>query len=157
MSLLAAHITKRSKKCPASYRHESDRIDFLKKALMQQSWAKTVLMEIDEESTYQSLYTKLANELQFDEESKVKEENYGTNDNEGNSKRTIFFTQPRYAKQTNGRLFTGASNDKSCWNCGKKGHHHKRCRFPLDPVRIAAAKAIFQQKNRNIADLACYQ
>lgn len=42
-----------------------------------------------------------------------------------------------------GKLFTGSSYDKSCWNCGKKGHNHYKCSVRPDPVRIAAAKAKF--------------
>lgn len=65
LSAMASHICNRAPKCPVSYRHESHRVDFFKRALMKEKWASTILMEITEETNFQSLYTRLANALQF--------------------------------------------------------------------------------------------
>lgn len=50
-------------------------------------------MEIDENSTYQYVYTKLASELHFDEKSKVEVKNRATNGSKRNSEPILFFTQ----------------------------------------------------------------
>lgn len=148
LSSMANHISNRSQKCPAAFRHEMYRVEFLRKALMRETWAKTILLEVDENTKYQKLYTKLANALQFHEETdgpSLKREAYG----QKSSKPTIFFTQPKYGKQVTNRLFSGSQFDKTCWNCGKRGHRHSKCHQKPDPVRIAAAKAQFlERKNK---------
>ena len=66
-----------------------------------------------------------------------------------NVKTHIFFTEPKYGRQTAGLLFTGARNDKKCWNCGWHGHTDDRCSLPQEPVRIAASKAqLLERKDK---------
>lgn len=94
LSKMASHIANRAPKCPEAYKHEPHRVDFLKKALMKESWSKTILIEINEHTNYQSLYTKLANARQLHEESSEISVNKFNNQQE--SKPAIFFTQTKY-------------------------------------------------------------
>lgn len=143
LSAMASHIANRSRKCPPAYSHESHRVEFLKKALMKEEWAKVILLEVNETTNYQQLYTRLANALQFHEESTADTEN---ETKKPSNKPMIYFTQPKYGRKLTGRLFSGSSHDKTCWNCDKAGHRHTDCRKKHDPVRIAAAKARFLEK-----------
>ena len=143
LSLIASYISNRSRKCPPAYSHETHRVEFLKKALMKEEWAKSILLEVNDTTQFQSLYTKLANALQFFEEA---DENTATSEPNHHGKPSIFFTQPKYGRKITGKLFSGAQYDKLCWNCDKPGHRHNDCRKKHDPVRIAAAKARFLEK-----------
>lgn len=127
LSSMASYISNRSPKCPISYRHESHRVEFLKRALIKEKWASTILMQINEETIFQSLYTRLANALQFHIESTENVDHdpeQHTTPRKHGSKPTIYYTQPKYAKRMVGKLFTGSSYDKNCCNCGKRGHNH---------------------------------
>ena len=149
LSSIAAYISNTSPKCPIAFRHESHRVEFLKKSLLKETWARTVLMDINDETTFQSLYTRLANALQFSiEVTSENESPHGELDKSKSNepKPTIYFTQPKYARRIARKVFSGSSRDKICWNCGRKGHTHDTCHTPLDPVRIAAAKANFLEK-----------
>lgn len=145
LSMIASHIANRSRKCPPAYSHETHRVEFLKNALIKEPWAKNILLEINESTKYQSLYTKPPNALQFFEESKSTHEDPAS-DKLG--KPTIYFTQPKYGRELATRLFPGSNNDKRCWNCDKVGHRHSDCRRKADPVRIAAAKAKFLERKQ---------
>lgn len=145
LSSIAAFIANRAQKCPAAYRHESHRVDFLRKALLKETWAKQSLVEITDTTEFQKLYTKLANALQFHEETQEAVDEESPDASKG-SKPSILFTQPRYGKQVMNRLFPGSHRDKTCWNCGKNGHQLTNCRKKHDPARIAAAKAQFLER-----------
>lgn len=143
LSAIASYIANRSRKCPPSYSHETHRVEFMKNALIKEAWAKPILMEITDSTKFQQLYTKLANALQFHEESEGNSTNADSYDGQ---KPLIFFTQPKYGREISGKLFSGYNNDKKCWNCDRPGHRHTQCRNKLDPVRIAAAKAKFLER-----------
>lgn len=107
---MASHIARKSRKCMPAYSHESHRLESLKRALMKEGWAKPILMEVTEMTSYQQLYIKLANGLQFHEES---EEIAPSQSNETKGKPTICFTQPKYGGKLSGKLFSVWNTDKS--------------------------------------------
>ena len=150
---LANHISNNYMKCPITYRNEANRVEFLKRALQKEKWASTILYKINDITQFQSLYADLANALQFelerlgDRQESDDEQHSAT----PNSKPTILFTQPRYAKQVTGKFFNGYKNDDRCWNCDRKSHHHTKCRLPINPIRIAAAKARFLERKKSKA------
>ena len=148
LSALASYISNRFPQCPSTYRHEFHRVDFLKNALMSESWASSILMRVNQQTQYQAFYTELANALQFHEElkahSNINSSNGSTSD--ANDKPVIYFTQPKYARKITGKLFNGFQQDRTCWNCDKPGHHHTKCRFRPNPTKIAARKARFYER-----------
>lgn len=148
LNSITSYIANRSQLCSKFYRSESHRVDFLKKALLFEKWAQPTLRNIDDTTVYQNLCNQLAKDLLFFEEvdGQNNETVHTTNDAD---KPQIFFTQPRYSKQLTSKLFSGNERDRKCWNCGRQGHKHPKCRDPIDPVKIAANKAAFyEKKNR---------
>lgn len=87
---MAAYISNRPQKCPEASRQQTHRVEFLRKALIKEKWATTILLEIIENIDYQKFYTRLANALQLFEEAIDHDEEKETQHNKS-TKPTIFF------------------------------------------------------------------
>jgi len=168
MRSLMSHIESRLPLCPENWRHETNKVDFLRKAMLSEKWALPSLYKISSETRFRSLYTELANSLQVHEEAKAQHgithhsDDGQDNSNEQNlgSKPEILFTAPRYANRIAKALFPGSEQDRTCWNCGKNGHRFPKCRLPLNAATIAARKAKFYEKknmDRNGAKRVLYE
>ncbi len=147
---LFATIEARIPLCPRDWRNESNKVDFLRNALLTEDWARHHLYSIGKGTHFRELQTQLAITLQIHEEVLVRSGNSnksGPSASSG-SKPTIFFTAPKYAKRVTKKLFTGSDQDRSCWNCWRTGHRHVRCRKPLNPAFLAARKAEFSEKEK---------
>lgn len=147
---LAAHIEERTPLCPPNFRFESNRVDFLRQAVISYPWAQPMLYKISPSTKFRSLFTELANALQVHEESSMKNDLAASETSSPlfkGSKPNILFTQPKYAKT----LFPGAKQDSQCWNCGNFGHRFTQCRKPMDMTAIAARKAAFYDKKKKDA------
>ena len=141
LSSLATYIANRTPQCPPCFRSESHKVDFLKQAVLEQPWAREVLIRIKANTQFQPLYTELANALQLHQEVLQKSGKTTSHSRNGSTsdiqKPFIYFTQPRVLKS----IFPGNESTSSCWNCGLRGHRFTKCHKPLDMTRIAANKA----------------
>lgn len=155
LNSITSYISNRSQLCIKFYRNESHRVDFLKKALLFEKWAQPTLRIIDDTTVYQNLCNQLAKDLLFFEEIDG-QNNESANTNDESDKPHIFFTQPRYSKHLTAKIFSGNERDRKFWNCGRSSQKQPKCRYPIDPVKIAANKAAFYEKknrkqgNRNV-------
>ena len=151
LSALATYIANRTPQCPPCFRTEANKVDFLKQAVLDQSWAKEILVRINPGTQFQSLYTELANALQLHQE--VQQRTGFPNSRAGTSSKAtkpfIYFTQPKVVKSLANAMFPGNDNASSCWNCGRKGHRFTKCHKDLDLARIAAAKSEYFAKKSN--------
>ena len=143
LSSLAAYIANRVPQCPPCFRSESNKVDFLKQAVLDQPWAREILVRIKPSTEFQPLYTELANALQLNQE--VEQRTQGSHSQPRESTKTskpfIYFTQPRTVKSMAKAMFPGNDQSPSCWNCGRKGHRFSKCHKKIDLARIAARKA----------------
>ncbi len=147
---LFATIETRITLCPRDWRNESNKVDFLRNALLTEDWARQHLCRIGKGTHFRELQTQLASALQIHEEVLARSGNSSKAGPPASSasKPTIFFTAPKYTKRVTKKLFPGSDQDRSCWNCGRAGHRHVRCRKPLNPAVIAARKAEFLEKKK---------
>lgn len=148
LSVMSNYIQNQSTKCPLTHQEEAHRVGFLKRAIIREPWARPIIREVNEKNRYQEFYQDFANALQLEEEIDQSAQSSKRSilpvDLKG--KPEIFFNQPRYAKQIAGIFFSGYQHDNRYWNCGKRVHTHHKCSQRPNPVKIAAAKAIFLEK-----------
>ena len=151
LSALATYIANRTPQCPPCFRTEANKVDFLKQAVLDQPWAKEILVRINPVTQFQSLYTELANALQLHQEVQEKTGSFTPRSSSSpkHSKPFIYFTQPRVVKSLARAMFPGNDDTSSCWNCGRKGHRFTKCHKDLDLARIAAAKSEYFAKKDN--------
>ena len=151
LSSLATYIANRAPQCPPAFRSNSNKVDFLKQAVLDQPWAREILVRINPGTQFQALYTELANALQLHEE--IQQRSGGSSSKAGSSTKSskpfIYFTQPRVVKSMAKAMFPGNEHDRACWNCDRKGHHFSKCHKELDLARIAAKKADYFAKKGN--------
>ena len=148
---LFATIEARIPLCSRDWRNESNKVDFLRNALLTQGWARQHLYSIGKGTHFREVQIQLASALQVHEEVLARSGNSSKASPSAYSglKHTIFFTALKYAKRVTKKLFPGSDKDRCCWNCGRTGHRHVRCRKPLNPAVIAARKAEFLEKKKN--------
>ena len=146
LSSLATHIANKTPQCSPCFRSESNKVDFLKQDVVEQSWAHEVPVRIKPSTQFQLLYTELANALQFHQEilQKTGKNSFSSRTGSSNnaSKPFIYFTQPRVLKS----MFPGNQDAPSSWNCGLRGHRFTDCHKPLDMNRIADNQSKYYAK-----------
>ena len=146
LSSLATYIANRTPQCPFCFRSESNKVNFLKQAVLEQPWARDVLVRIKQNTQFQSLYMELANALQIHQEMQQKTGKnpffYRTGSSSNYSKPFTYFTQDRVL---NSKL-PGNENTQLWWNCRLDHHRFTKCHKPLDVIRIVANKAKFYTK-----------
>ncbi len=151
LSTMSSYIANRSTQCAPTFHSELHRVEYLKRALMTYSWEQPVLAKITQATDYQVLSSELANALQFYEEVQASGRRRGEECNQLRTRATsstaptsekplIYFTQPRYAKEIAWVLFPGSERDRSCWNCGEKGHQASKCKKSPDAPTLPPAK-----------------
>ncbi len=148
---LVATIEARIPLCPRDLRNASNKVDFLRNAVLREYWARQHLYSIGKNAQFRELQTQLASALQIHEEVLARSGNScdASPSTLSGSKPTIPFTAPKYAKRIMKKLFPGSDQYRSFWNCGRTGHRHFRCRKPLNPPITAARKAEFLEKKKN--------
>ncbi len=119
--------------------------------LLKEDYAGQHLYSIGKGTHFRELEIQLASALQIHEEALARS---GNRSNpcpppSSGSKPTIFVTATKYAKRVTKKLFSGSDQDRSCWNCGRTGQRHVRCKKPLNPAVIAARKAKFLENKKN--------
>lgn len=148
---MATYIANRTPQCPPVFRSESHKVYFLKQAVMDQTWASSILVRINPATEFQSLYTELANALQLHQE--MKQRQGITSAKPGplskSSKPFIYFIQPRVVKYMAKAMFPGNENVPECWNCGSKGHRFTKFHKELNLTKIVAKKAEYFAKKGN--------
>lgn len=136
---------------PKEWQKESFKVEFLRGALLKENWAINMLHEITCETQFRPLVIKFESLLQIKE--KAEGISFATlaRSNYDDSKPTILFTAPRYAKKIGKELLPGSRKDQECLNCGIKWHRHDKCRKPLNLKVIAARKSEYfdEKKKKN--------
>ena len=148
---LVATIEARIPLCPRDWRNESNKVEFLRNALLTEGSARQHLYKIGKGAHFRELQTQLAIAAQIHAEVLAISGNSskaGPSNSPG-SMPTIFFTAPKYAQRETKKLFPGSDQDRSCWNCGRTGYRHVRCRKPLNNAVIAARKAEVLERKEN--------
>ena len=148
---LVATIDARIPLCPREWKNESNKVDFLRNALLTEGRARQDLYSIGKGTHFGELQILIAGALQINEKVLARS---GNSSKAGPlassvSKRAIFFTAPKYVKRVAKKILAGSDQDRSCWNCGRSGNRHVRCRKPLNPTVIAARNAEFLEKRKN--------
>lgn len=116
LSSLANYIANRTPQCPPCFRTESNKVDFLKQAFLDQPWARAILVRINPSTQFQHLYTELANALQLNQEM-LERQGIPVTKSGASSKQSkpfIYFTQPRIMKSMAKAMFPGYENASEC-------------------------------------------
>lgn len=119
---LCAHIESRLPLCPDMWRFETNKVDFLRSAIVSQDWACAVLSRVNMETKFRKLLSELEAVLQIQEEAEQRNDD-GTqsiSSKTNGMKHEIFFTAPRYEKKIATTVFPDNEKGVICWNCGKR-------------------------------------
>lgn len=146
-------ILKLSRQVPLSHRGDAHRIEFLRRAVLGQDWARDPLSRIATNSlSFQALYGELDAAAQLDKESKLAAKI--TNSQRSTSDAIIpinFSGQGRYrngnASNRNKKGFNPLSIT-GCFNCGDPHHRAKQCPKPPDHARMAAKRIEYLKKKK---------
>lgn len=152
-------ILKMSRQVPLPHRGDEHRVEFLRHALIGQSWARDPLARVATNAlTFQQLYGELESAVQLDKESKLastqERARIRSVDNDVVTPIQIHFAgQGRYRHgNTSNRGKPRATFDPlslmGCFNCDDPGHRANKCPKPPDYARAAARKIEYLKKKR---------
>lgn len=155
LSKVYKDIQKLSRQVPPSNRGDAHRVEYLRRAILGQNWARESLTRVVTNAlTFQQLYGELEAAVQLDKDSRLASsvERAKARASEPNIALPIHFTGQGGYRRSNAsnRNKPKRSFDQlsimGCFNCNDPGHHTNKCPKPPDHARAAGNKLTYLRK-----------
>lgn len=135
-------ILNMSRQVPLTHRGDAHKIEFLRTAVVGQSWARVPLSRVATEGlTFQQLYSELEIAVQLERESlAASSSSPRTHIPTTDADRINFVGQGKYVRRNgqNGHQKQRPPRKRACFNCGSDKHLIKHCPHPINFSRAAA-------------------